>query len=112
MVPKSDTCCYAVLSLPEGIDPAELCTSAVEAVEGKTDFLLTIGISRLHKNPLNMQKAAREADDAQKFALYSSQPSVMRCEDLPKLSEDTASALWERLRLVESALEITVVMRL
>ena len=52
-----------------------------------------------------MQKAAREADDAQKFALYSSQPSVMRCEDLPKLSEDTASALWERLRLVESALE-------
>ena len=105
LVPKSDTCCYAVLSLPEGIDPAELCTSAVEAVEGKTDFLLTIGISRLHKNPLNMQKAAREADDAQKFALYSSQPSVMRCEDLPKLSEDTASALWERLRLVESALE-------
>lgn len=105
LVPKSDTCCYAVLSLPEGIDPAELCTSAVEAVEGKTDFLLTIGISRLHKNPLNMQKAAREADDAQKFALYSSQPSVMRYEDLPKLSEDTASALWERLRLVESALE-------
>ena len=54
LVPKSDTCCYAVLSLPEGIDPAELCTSAVEAVEGKTDFLLTIGISRLHKNPLNI----------------------------------------------------------
>ena len=105
LVPKSDSCCYAVLALPEEVDPADICTAAVEAVDGRTDFLLTIGISRCHKNPLNMQRAAQEADDAQKFALYSSQPSVMRCEDLPKLSEDTANALLGRLRLVESALE-------
>ncbi len=39
------------------------------------------------------------------FTLYSSQPSVMRSEDLPKFSENTAKDLLERLRLVESALE-------
>lgn len=105
LVPKSDLCSYAVLDLPEDEDPMPLCTAAVDAVDGSTDFLLTIGISRRHRNPLNLQKAAQEADDAQKFLLYTSQPSVMRCEDLPKLSEDTAAMLLEKLRMVESALE-------
>ena len=105
LVPKSDLCSYAVLPLPEDADPLALCTAAVEAVDGSTDFLLTIGISRCHKNPLNMRKAAQEADDAQKFLLSSSQPSVMRCQDLPRLSEETTNLLLEKLRLVESALE-------
>lgn len=104
-VPRSDTCCYAVLSLPDDLDPADICTAAVEAVDGKTDFLLTIGISHCHKDPLNMQRAAQEADDVQKFAMYSSQRSVMRSEELPKLSDDTANALVQRLRLLESAME-------
>ena len=100
LVPKSDLCSYAVLPLPEDADPLALCTAAVEAVDGSTDFLLTIGISRCHKNPLNMRKAAQEADDAQKFLLSSSQPSVMRCQDLPRLSEETTNLLLEKLRLI------------
>ena len=105
MVSKNDACCYAVLDLPEGEDPAELCAQAVETVDRTTDFVLTIGISRRHQNPLHLRSAAREADDAQKFALYSSQPSIMRSEDLPRLSEDTANVLLEKVRLVESAME-------
>ena len=101
LVPKSDLCSYAVLPLPEDADPLALCTAAVEAVDGSTDFLLTIGISRCHKNPLNMRKAAQEADDAQKFLLSSSQPSVMRCQDLPRLSEETTNLLLSPGRLAE-----------
>lgn len=104
-VPKSDCCCYAILCLPEGEDPFSICSAATEAADRKTDFILTIGISRHHGNPLHLQAAAREADDAQQFTRYSSQPSVMRCENLPCLSEETARRMLEKLRLVESALE-------
>lgn len=104
-VSRGDSCCYAVVRLQEGEDPAALCAQAVEAADRETDFVLTIGISRRHQNPLQLGEAAREADDAQRFTLYSSQPSVMRCEDLPRLSENTAHVLLEKLRLVESALE-------
>lgn len=106
LVSKSDACCYAVLVLrEEDDDPTALCTKAVDTVDQTTDFVLTVGISRRHRNALHLREAAREADDAQKFTLYSSQPSVMRCEDLPHLSEDTANVLLEKVRLVESALE-------
>ena len=105
LVPKSDLCSYAVLDLPEDEDPMPLCTAAVDAVDGSTGH----PADHRHQPPppesLNLQKAAQEADDAQKFLLYTSQPSVMRCEDLPKLSEDTAAMLLEKLRMVESALE-------
>lgn len=105
LVPKNDTCCYAVLNLPEEENPEPICARAVDAVDQGTDFVLTIGVSRHHRNPLHLRNAAREADDAQKFALYSTQPSVMRCEDLPRLSENTTNVLLEQVRLVESALE-------
>lgn len=106
LVSKSDACCYAVLNLREGDDdPTELCEKAVDTVDQATDFVLTVGLSRRHKNPLHLREAAREADDAQKFAHYNSQPSIMRCEDLPCLSQDTANILLEEVRLVESALE-------
>ena len=82
-----------------------VCRRGVEEVDRNTDFVLTIGISRHHQNSLHLSVAASEADDAQQFTLYSSQPSVMRSEDLPKFSENTAKDLLERLRLVESALE-------
>ena len=100
LVSKSDACCYAVVSLEEGAgDPA------AQWVDQTTDFVLTVGLSRRHRSPLQLWEAAREADDAQKFARYNSQPSLMRCEDLPRLSEDTANVLLEEVRLVESALE-------
>lgn len=106
LVSKSDACCYAVVSLEEGAgDPAAQCASAVDRVDQTTDFVLTVGLSRRHRSPLQLWEAAREADDAQKFARYNSQPSLMRCEDLPRLSEDTANVLLEEVRLVESALE-------
>ncbi len=104
-VPKSDDCCYAVLNLPEDATPEALCLQAVELADRKMDFVLTAGISRRHHNPLHLQTAAREADDAQQFTQYSSQPSVMCCENLPRLSDSTAQVLLEKLRLVEAALE-------
>jgi two-component system response regulator YesN len=104
-VPKSDDGCYAVVCLPEDHDPFPLCTAATGACDEETDFVLTIGISRRHRNPVNLRLAAQEADDAQQFTLYSSQPSVMRCEDLPTMSPDAAQEILEKLRLVESSLE-------
>lgn len=105
LISRSDNCCYAVLQMETGQDPQSICVQAVEEVDRNTDFVLTIGISRHHQNSLHLSVAASEADDAQQFTLYSSQPSVMRSEDLPKFSENTAKDLLERLRLVESALE-------
>lgn len=104
-VSKSDNCCYAVLNMPEGASPEALCVQTVETANLQMDFVLTAGISRLHHNPLHLQQAAREADDAQQFTLYSSQPSVMCCENLPRLSDDTAQVLLRKLKLVETALE-------
>ena len=104
-VSKSDNCCYAVLNMPEELSPEALCVQAVETVNLKTDFVLTAGISRRHRNPLHLQAAAREADDAQQFTHYSSQPSVMCCENLPSMPDGAAQALLEKLRLVEAALE-------
>ena len=105
LISRSDNCCYAVLQMETGQDPQSICVQAVEEVDRNTDFVLTIGISRHHQNSLHLSVAASDADDAQQFTLYSSQPSVMRSEDLPKFSENTAKDLLERLRLVESALE-------
>ncbi len=104
-VSKSDNVCYAILNMPGDATPEALCVQAVELVDRKTDFVLTAGISRRHHNPLHLQTAAREADDAQQFTQYSSQPSVMCCENLPRLADGAAQVLLEKLRLVEAALE-------
>lgn len=104
-VPSGDDDCYVVLCPARGEGPSDICTQAAEAADRDSDFVLTVGISRRHNDPLQLRQAAREADDARQFASYSAQPSVIRCEDLPQLSEQTARELMEKLRLVESALE-------
>ena len=104
-VSRSDNSCYAVFNADHEEDPTMACQRSVEQADLDTDFMLTIGISRKHLDPLEMQLAAQESDDAQKFALYASQPSVIRSADLPQLSGDTAHDLLEKLQMVEDSLE-------
>jgi hypothetical protein len=59
-IPKSDCCCYAVTCLPEQEDPFAVCSAATEVADRETDFVLTIGISRRHDNPLQLRAAARK----------------------------------------------------
>lgn len=108
-VPKGDRFCYAVLDLPDeaGSDPAveSCCRKAVSEAGEQAAFLLTIGVSERQTDPLAMQRAAWQADQAQQFAEDSLQLPIMRFDELPTLSQEAWQTVIEELKLLESALE-------
>lgn len=102
---KADRFFYAVLSGAAECLPQDICKNAVEQVSKHTDFFITIGISRLHTNPIQMQTAVHEADNAQMFAEYNVQVAVMSIARVPELTEEAAKFISNELRLLESAIE-------
>lgn len=102
---KGDRFFYAILSGAAECLPEDLCKNAVEQVSKHTDFFITVGISRLHTDPLQMQTAVHEADNAQMFAEYNEQVAVMNIARVPELTEEASKYISDELRLLESAIE-------
>lgn len=102
---KADRFFYAILSGAADCLPLDLCKNTVEQVAKHTDFFITVGISRLHTNPLQMQTAVQEADSAQMFAEYNPQVAVMSISRVPELTEEAAAFISNELRLLESSIE-------
>jgi len=64
----------------------ERCLELSKIVDSLTDFYVAIGISNLHADPVEMNRAAIESETASEFALYSDNNSIIEYADLPQLS--------------------------
>lgn len=104
-VPRADRFCYIVLCAPAAFDPLPVCRQAIQTVTDTADFQMTAGVSASYTDPLDMPRAAREADAAQQFAEYSAQMPAFSYESLPVLSEAASARIIEELRLLQSALD-------
>ncbi len=104
-VQKSDRFFYAILAGAKELQLEDRCRKAVDAISKHTDFFVTVGISHQFNDPMQIQAAVKEADNAQMFAEYNDQVAVMNIARVPDLTEDAANFLSNELRLLESAIE-------
>lgn len=104
-VPKSDRFCYTVLCAPPDTPVKSRCQQAVAIANEQSEFMLSVGISRHHKDPLTMRAAAFESTHAQQFAEYSLQLPVICYEQMPELAHQDWKRVTDELKALESAME-------
>lgn len=104
-VPRGNQICYAIVNASPAYPVISQCMEAINILNSLPQFLLFIGISQHYNAPLQMQRAAAQADQASQFAKYSPDLPVISIEQLPQVSPLVMQRISSDLRLLKSAIE-------
>lgn len=87
----------------------DCCAELSGVTDTCTDFYISVGISRRHSKPQELPKAAGEADNAAKFAIYGGEYSIVSYDMVPPLSAEDMEAVRQQLdKLLESITRLDV----
>lgn len=100
---------YVLINLEQDEQSArkvrELCLELNDMIDNLTDFYISVGISNIHLSPGELHKAAAEAENASKFALYSDRNPVVEYANIPKVSTGTINDMKEYIDCILTAIE-------
>lgn len=96
---------YAVVCAPESAPLPELCSDAADVADSLPRFSLSIGISLHANDPLDMARAAEQAEQAMQFAQYSPERTVKRFDQIPAIPGEVTAYIFSELKLLKSAIE-------
>ncbi|MGI6175829.1 MAG: response regulator [Christensenellales bacterium] len=83
-----------------------LCIELSRIVDNLADYNIAIGISRIHHDPHSLAVAGEESKNAASFAQYGDDKNPVVCySDIPRLSNDTISAIMRHIGALAGAIE-------
>ncbi len=87
----------------------DCCAELSDVTDSCTDFYISLGISRRYSKLQEMPRAASEADNAAKFAIYGGEYSIVSYDMVTPLSaRDMEEVRWHMDKLLESITRLDV----
>uniref|UniRef100_UPI0006D02E65 response regulator n=1 Tax=Clostridium sp. NkU-1 TaxID=1095009 RepID=UPI0006D02E65 len=104
-IPTDLFVCYGILIAPSAYPVADKCFETFHILSSFPQFLLYIGISLHQNNPLDLEKAAEQANQAVQFAKHSPELPVVCINQVPPVPQTVMETIYHDLKALKTAVD-------